>query len=65
MSGSKDGSSLHLSAKDGIARLGMNFDGPASGPSILMKDADGEVLDGREQSGLAQSAADGDDGRLR
>ena len=44
MSGSKDGSSLHLSAKDGIARLGMNFDGPASGPSILMKDADGEVL---------------------
>jgi hypothetical protein len=44
MNGSKDGSSLHLSAKDGIARLGMNFDGPATGPSILMKDADGEVL---------------------
>jgi hypothetical protein len=44
MNGSKDGAILHVSSKDGVARLGLNFDGPGTGPSILMKDADGEVF---------------------
>src|ERR1044072_4415511 len=40
----KEGSSLYLSGKQAVARLAVDFDGPGTGPSILMKDSDGEVL---------------------
>lgn len=39
-----EGSVLHMSAKQSVARLGVDFAGAGTGPSIMMKDAEGDVL---------------------